>query len=80
VALATAGWDGPETPVTDDALGLIAAGPLDVVVEATGDPAAGVAHALAAIEHGRHVVMVTVEGDVLAGPALARRARSAGVV
>jgi predicted homoserine dehydrogenase-like protein len=63
--------------VTDDALGLIAADPLDVVVEATGDPAAGVAHALAAIEHGRHVVMVTVEGDVLA---LAERARSAGVV
>src|SRR5581483_8816973 len=63
-----------------DALALIAEGGADVVVEATGSPAAGARHALAALEHGRHVVMVTVEADVLAGPALARRAREAGLV
>jgi predicted homoserine dehydrogenase-like protein len=51
-----------------------------VVIEATGNPAAGAAHALAAIETGRHVVMVNVEADVLCGPALAARARQAGVV
>ena len=53
---------------------------LDVVIEATGSPSAGVVHALAAIENGRHVVMVNVEADVLCGAALAKRARDAGVV
>ena len=32
------------------------------------------------MEAGKHVVMVNVEADVLAGPALARRAARAGVV
>ena len=39
--------------------------------------AAGVEHALLAIEHGRHVVMVNVEADALVGPLLARRAQAA---
>jgi predicted homoserine dehydrogenase-like protein len=65
---------------SDDALALIAAGDADVVIEATGSPGAGARHALAAIEAGSHVVMVTVEADALVGPALARRAASAGVV
>ncbi|MDE3175419.1 MAG: flagellar biosynthesis protein FlgA [Pseudomonadota bacterium] len=68
------------TFVTDDAIGLIEAGRLDVIVEATGHPAAGLAHAALALDHGRHVVMVNVEADVLAGPLLARRARSLGLV
>ena len=59
---------------------MIAAGGLEVVVDATGDPAAGIRHALACCEAGRHIVMVNVEADVLAGPLLARRAREAGVV
>ena len=66
--------------VTDDAMALIAADGLDVVVEATGHPPAGIRHALAAIQHRRHVVMVTVEADVLVGPLLAKRAKEAGVV
>ena len=53
---------------------------VDVVIEATGNPAAGVVHALAAIENGKHVVMVNVEADVLCGPALAKRANAAGTV
>jgi predicted homoserine dehydrogenase-like protein len=53
---------------------------VDVVVEATGSPEAGAAHALAAIGAGRHVVMVNVEADVLVGPLLAARARERGVV
>ena len=44
------------------------------MIEATGDAPAGVEHALMAIEHGRHVVMVNVEADALVGPLLARRA------
>ncbi|MFT4220899.1 MAG: SAF domain-containing protein [Microbacterium sp.] len=54
--------------------------PLDVVIEATGNPIVGTRHALRAIEAGKHIVMVTVEADPLAGPALAERARRAGVV
>jgi predicted homoserine dehydrogenase-like protein len=53
---------------------------VDVVVEATGNPAAGIAHALAAIDAGTPIVMVNVEADVLAGPLLARKARDNGVV
>jgi predicted homoserine dehydrogenase-like protein len=66
--------------VSTDASALIAELEADVVVEATGSPAAAAGHAIAAIEHGRHVVMVTVEADALVGPALAQRARAAGVV
>ncbi|MFB3818578.1 MAG: NAD(P)H-dependent oxidoreductase [Candidatus Methylomirabilales bacterium] len=68
------------THLTQDAMQLIAADGLDVVVEATGSPAAGTRHALAAIAHRRHIVMVCVEADVLVGPLLAKRARQAGVV
>jgi predicted homoserine dehydrogenase-like protein len=49
-------------------------------VEATGNPAAGIKHARAAIAAGKHIVMVNVEADVLAGPLLAKEAQSAGVV
>jgi predicted homoserine dehydrogenase-like protein len=68
------------THLGDDAGDLIAAPGLDVLVEATGDPRAGLRHALVAIEHGRHLVMVNVEADVLVGPVLAERARKAGLV
>ena len=53
---------------------------VDVVVESTGDPSAGVEHALACCAAKRNVVMVNVEADALAGPALAQRAAQAGVV
>jgi predicted homoserine dehydrogenase-like protein len=53
---------------------------VDVVVEATGDPAAGIAHALAAIGARKPIVMVNVEADALAGPWLAAKARAAGVI
>jgi predicted homoserine dehydrogenase-like protein len=93
-ALARAGWPAERgaarsiaeaartgaTFVGDDALRAISAGEVDVVVEATGDPAAGVAHALACAAHAKHVVMVNVEADALCGPLLARRVREAGAV
>lgn len=68
------------TAVVSDAIGLAQSEHIDVVVEATGSPGAAVEHALAAIGAGRHVVNVTVEADALVGPALAARARAAGVV
>lgn len=68
------------THLTDDSMALVAAGGIDVVIDATGSPAGGIAHALAACEQGKHIVMVNVEADVLAGPLLAARARQAGIV
>ena len=68
------------TWLTDDALSAIACDEVDIVVDATGNPAAGIRHALGCCKHGKHVVMVNVEADALAGPLLARRARQAGVV
>jgi predicted homoserine dehydrogenase-like protein len=52
----------------------------EVIVEATGNPPAGIAHARAAIAADKHIVMVNVEADVLAGPLLAEEARARGVV
>ena len=43
---------------------------VDVVVEATGNPDIGAKHAFDAIMAGKHVVMVSVEADVLVGPIL----------
>jgi predicted homoserine dehydrogenase-like protein len=68
------------TRLTDDAMAMIAAPEIDIVIDATGHPAAGIAHVLACCTHGKHVVMVNVEADALAGPLLARRAREAGIV
>ena len=68
------------TEFTDDAAAMMASGKVDVVVEATGNPIAGIRHAQKAIENGVHIVMVNVEADVLAGAALATQARSAGTV
>jgi predicted homoserine dehydrogenase-like protein len=53
---------------------------IDIIVEATGNPMAAVEHALAAFQHGKHVVMVTVEADAYCGPLLARCAQEVGVV
>lgn len=68
------------TWIGEDAGALIEHPTLDVLIEATGHPPAGIAHALAAIDNGKHIVMVNVEADALAGPLLARRADQAGVV
>jgi predicted homoserine dehydrogenase-like protein len=68
------------TWVTDNAAKVIADPRIEVIVEATGVPGAGISHCLAAIEHGKHVVMVNVEADAVAGPLLARKAAEKGVV
>jgi predicted homoserine dehydrogenase-like protein len=92
--LATAGWQ-PEAyaaaslgeafgqrrmQVTEDAEALMAFPDIEVIIEATGVPDVGIRHALKAIEHGKHIVMVNVEADAVAGPLLARKAKAAGVV
>ena len=53
---------------------------IDVVVEATGHPSSGIKHARTCFKYGKHVIMVNVEADVLAGPSLSAEANSAEVV
>jgi predicted homoserine dehydrogenase-like protein len=82
-ALANVGWSDAEIGAIgfiDDALALIRRADVEIVIDATGSPAAGIAHVLACCEHGKHIVMVNVEADALAGPLLAKRAREAGIV
>lgn len=69
-----------KTFLTDDAEAMIRHPAIDVVVEATGDPKTGIRLCRLAIENGKHIVMVNVEADAVAGPLLAKRAREAGVV
>jgi predicted homoserine dehydrogenase-like protein len=79
--LIAAGWPERALPrLHTDTAPLLDDASIEVVIEATGDPLVGAGHALAAIAAGKHVVMVNVEADVLVGPALASRARDAGVV
>ena len=66
--------------ITDSAEDLIAADDLDVVIDATGVPEAGIEHVMACCAYRRHIVMVNVEADALAGPLLARKAHEAGIV
>ena len=68
------------TFVGDDWRALVSRPEIDIIIEATGNPVAAVEHVLSAFEHGKHVVMVTVEADAFCGPLLARKANEAGVV
>jgi predicted homoserine dehydrogenase-like protein len=82
-ACRTVGWDAARIDATqfiDDGMAAIESGAIELVVEATGNAAAGIRHARAAIAAGKHIVMVNVEADVLAGPLLAEEARGAGIV
>ncbi|WP_411838416.1 NAD(P)H-dependent oxidoreductase [Paracoccus sp. ME4] len=76
---ARAAWDAGHWIAAGD-LAVVADLPLDVVLEATGDPEAGARHARIAIDAGHHVVMVTKETDSVVGPILSRLARERGVV
>ena len=92
--LARVGWSSERTQARslDDALklgntfisedwrALVSHPAIDVIVECTGHPIAAVEHCLAAFNHGKHVVNVTVEADAFCGPLLARRATEKGVV
>lgn len=72
--------DNGTTYLTQDARALCEAEGIECIIEATGHPIAGLRHAMAAIDAGKHVVMVNVEADVLCGALLAERARQKGVV
>ena len=73
------GWER-FPPISEDWQKLVSNPEIDIVIEATGNPAAAVEHILAAFKHGKHVVNVTVEADAFCGPLLAQKAKEAGVV
>jgi len=66
--------------ITDDINALCAAGRIDVVIDATGNPNIGTLFALEAMKNGKHVVMLNVEADITVGRFLKEEARKAGVV
>ncbi|MDQ9170725.1 SAF domain-containing protein [Oxalobacteraceae bacterium R-40] len=68
------------TAILEDSSALIASPFIDIVIDATGHPGAGIAHVLACCEHKKHIIMVNVEADALAGPLLKRKADEAGIV
>ena len=75
------GWQPAQyPPISDDWEALVSNPEVDIVIEATGNPAAAVEHALFCFKNRKHVVMVTVEADAFCGPLLARKAAEAGVV
>jgi predicted homoserine dehydrogenase-like protein len=65
--------------VSNDSLMLIQL-PIDIVVESTGSPEGATIHADAALRHGKHVVMVSKEADIVLGPLFHRRAKAAGLI
>ena len=82
-ALARVGWTDTELAAVafvPRGAELIASDRVDIVIDATGSPAAGIEHVLACCTHRKHIVMVNVEADALAGPLLARKAAEAGIV
>src|SRR5271154_3843441 len=83
LACKTVGWDAgriARTRFSDTGRDACIDERIEVVIEATGDPAAGIAHALEAIAARKPIVMVNVEADALAGAWLAGKARTAGVI
>ena len=77
------GWSDDlinKTKFVDRGADAIKLNEVEVVIEATGFPAAGIDHARQAFQNGKHIIMVNVEADVLAGAALVKEANSAGVV
>ncbi len=68
------------TMITDNGDALVTHPGIEVIIEATGDPGAGIRFALKSIENGKHIIMVNVEADAVAGPLLNKRAKAAGVV
>ncbi|MCX8004030.1 MAG: NAD(P)-dependent oxidoreductase [Burkholderiaceae bacterium] len=66
--------------VTDDPFAICRAGPVEAVVETTGDVEFGARVALEAIRNGKHVILMNAEVDASIGPILKRYADRAGVI
>ncbi|MGI6160441.1 MAG: NAD(P)H-dependent oxidoreductase [Christensenellales bacterium] len=66
--------------LTQDAKIAIKANSVQAVVDATGVPDVGARVAYDTILEGKHIILLTVETDVVVGSILSRMAKSAGVV
>ncbi|MHA1567151.1 MAG: NAD(P)H-dependent oxidoreductase [Alphaproteobacteria bacterium] len=69
-----------QVAITGDPQQIFESDLIDVVIDATGVPAVGAEIGLAAMEHGKHLVMMNVEADVTIGAYLKREADRLGVV
>ncbi|MEL6751193.1 MAG: homoserine dehydrogenase [Pseudomonadota bacterium] len=76
----TAAYEAGRIPVVADAGMGLSHDLVDVVIDATGSPAAGAEFGLAALEAGKHLVMMNVEADVTVGAILAHIAEEKGLV
>jgi predicted homoserine dehydrogenase-like protein len=74
-----AAMEAGKIAVVGDASMIIGNGLIDVVVDATGVPAVGAELGLAAMEQGKHLVMMNVEADVTIGAYLKSEAERLGV-
>lgn len=66
--------------ITGDVHALAAAGRIDVVIDATGNPNVGTLLALDVIRNGKPIVMLNVEADITIGRYLHEEAKKAGVI
>lgn len=66
--------------ITEDPIALCQADGIDVVIEVTGDVELGARATLAAIESGKHMILMNAEVDGTVGPILKVYADRAGVV
>lgn len=72
---ALSAWNAGAYIATSDLANVVGL-PLDIVLEATGNPEAGARHAQIALEAGLHLALVSKEVDSVIGPGLAHVARS----
>ena len=77
---ANAAMEQGRIALTDNVHALLDAGLIDVVVDATGIPSVGAEIGLAAMERGKHLVMMNVEADVTIGAYLRSEADRLGVI
>ncbi|MEW7009008.1 MULTISPECIES: NAD(P)H-dependent oxidoreductase [unclassified Lentilitoribacter] len=72
--------EGGKIAICEGFEALTAAGRVDVIIDATGNPNTGSLIALSAIKNGKHMVMLNVEADITIGRYLAEEAKKAGVI
>lgn len=76
----TKAFEAGRIPVVADAHMGLSHELVDVVIDATGSPAAGAEYGLAALDAGKHLVMMNVEADVTVGAILAHIADEKGLI
>ncbi len=69
-----------KTALLPDVKSICAIPSVEVVVDATGSPEGGAIAAWESIEKGKHIVLLTVETDVVVGRILRKKAEEKGVV